>query len=57
MNKIYVLALSVLLTGCTISFTNVDTHGTASDVVDDTMSTPTTVSPDITVPISPISGL
>lgn len=57
MKKLYILAISVMLTGCTLSFSNVDTHGTATDVVDDTLTTSPTVSPDISVPVSAVPGL
>jgi len=42
----------LLLSSCTLSFQNIDTHGTASDLVDDTMSTTPNISPNINVPVS-----
>lgn len=38
------------LTGCTLSFQNVMTSGTASDVVDSDPSTDTTANPNISIP-------
>jgi hypothetical protein len=46
------LMLPLLLCSCTLSFQNIDTHGTASDLVDDTLSTTPNVSPNINVPVS-----
>lgn len=37
------LTLMFILSGCTISFSNISTHGTAQDLVDETQtSSPTT---------------
>lgn len=44
----------VLLSGCGITFQNIDTHGTATDLVDDTESVTPTVSPTLNVPIKPL---
>jgi hypothetical protein len=41
---IIIAALSLLFCGCTISLNNVNTHGTAQDIVDDTQH----VDPEIT---------
>lgn len=37
--------LSIILTACSVSFQNLDTHGHPSDVVDDTQATHTELSP------------
>lgn len=50
MNKLYVLSLAILLTSCTISMVNMDTHGTASDVIDETQAPSTTASPELSLP-------
>lgn len=42
--------LTGLLVSCTISFQNIDTHGTATDLVDENQTTSPTVSPNIEVP-------
>lgn len=47
------IAASMLLSGCTISFQNIDTHGTATDLVDETQSNEPKVSPVIKVPLTP----
>jgi hypothetical protein len=44
-------AVIVLLASCTLSFQNIDTHGTATDLVDENMSTDAQVSPNIEAPI------
>lgn len=55
------LVLSVLsammLSGCTISFQIIDTHGSASDVVDDTASNAPTVSPNLNIPVTGVPKL
>ncbi len=47
-----ILPLLMLLTGCTISFSNVSTHGYANDLVDEDQEATADVSPDIK--LSPI---
>lgn len=57
MNKLYPVALAAVclaLSACTISFQIIDTHGSASDVVDDTQQTDPTVSPNLSIPVSPV---
>jgi hypothetical protein len=44
----------VLFTGCTLSFQNIDTHGMATDLVDENQATSPTVSVPITVPVKPL---
>jgi len=46
------LVFSILLTSCTISFQNIATHGTASDVVDEDQEASPTVSPNIDIPLT-----
>ncbi len=43
-----------LLTGCTINIFQTDTHGSASDVVDETSTISPDIKPEISVPLSPI---
>lgn len=45
------LFLMIYMTSCTLSFTNVMTHGTATDVVDSTPTQETKVDADVDVPI------
>lgn len=44
----------VVLTGCSISFQNIDTHGTATDLVDETQSATPNVSPTLNLPVNPM---
>ena len=54
---IFIVSLMIIcfiLGACTISFQNISTHGTATDLVDENQSPTNTVSPDISVPIRPL---
>ena len=54
MKRLILLAiLPLVLVGCTLSFSNIDTHGTATDVLDEEQGASPTISPTLTVPISP----
>lgn len=54
MKKISCLILFTMLTACcSLSMIQTDTHGTASDVVDDTLTPSTTVTPTVTIPVKP----
>ena len=55
MKKLLILLVCplLLLSSCTLSFSNIDTHGSATDLVDENMSTDPMVSPTITVPLKP----
>lgn len=44
------VSVAALLAGCTISFTNIDTHGTADDVVDEQQAATPTISPQLSLP-------
>lgn len=46
-----------MLTGCTMSFQNISTHGTATDLVDENQTPSTTVSPDIKLSPNMVPGL
>lgn len=48
------ISLAFVLTSCTLSFQNIDTHGVATDVVDEDLQTDADVSPDISLPVSAI---
>jgi hypothetical protein len=54
MIRLILVTLPLLLVGCTISFSNISTHGTATDLVDEQQAASPTVSPDISVPIKPL---
>lgn len=45
------------MVGCTLSFQNIDTHGTATDLVDENQATSPTISPTITVPVSAVPSI
>jgi hypothetical protein len=45
-STLVVLVLNYLLSACTLSFTNVSTHGVADDVVDSTPTSTTDVRPN-----------
>lgn len=44
---------SSMITGCTLSFQNISTHGTATDLVDENQAAQADVSPDISLPVVP----
>jgi hypothetical protein len=44
------VSIAALLSACTISFTNIDTHGTADDVVDEEQAATPTISPTFSLP-------
>ena len=51
-NLVGVLMLTlVLLTGCTLSFQNISTHGIATDLVDDNLAATADVKPVINTPV------
>lgn len=52
--KYLLLLLPLILSGCTLSFQNIDTHGTAYDLVDEAQSTTPTISPNLNLPIKPL---
>lgn len=48
----FLISLMILITSCTISLTNISTHGVASDLVDEDMAATADVKPVISVPLS-----
>lgn len=51
MNRLICLViLPLLLVGCTLSFSNISTHGTATDLVDEEQAATPNVSPTINIP-------
>ena len=61
--KIYITCFGVmclvlvtinLLCSCTISFQNISTHGTATDLVDENQGASPDIRPTIQVPLSPL---
>ena len=47
-------AVAMLLTQCTISFQNISTHGTATDLVDQDQKATSDLKNDVTVPLKAI---
>ncbi len=55
MNRLICLVtLLLFLVGCTVSLSNISTHGTATDLVDEEQGVSPTVSPTLNVPIKPM---
>lgn len=56
MGVILVLLFSTfaLCTSCTVSFQNISTNGRASDIVDENQDASPNISPDITIPFTPL---
>jgi hypothetical protein len=52
MNKF--IFLTLFLQGCTVSLSLVNTHGTASDVVDSTPTTETKTDANVSIPVKAI---
>lgn len=48
---ILISLLAALLVSCTISFQNISTHGTATDLVDETQSPTNDIKPNLVIPI------
>jgi hypothetical protein len=51
MKYLSLIVLTILLNSCTLSFQNISTHGTATDLVDENQTPTNTVSPKFTIPI------
>lgn len=52
--KLLLFSLMLLLSGCTVSLTLANTHGTATDLVDSTPTTETKTDATLHVPVSAI---
>ena len=44
------IAACILLIGCTLSFQNISTHGTATDLVDQDQEASPDISPNLVIP-------
>ena len=53
-NIIVFSALALVLQCCTVSFQNISTHGTATDLVDQDQGATADVKADVTVPVKAI---
>ncbi len=52
MNRLLFVVISLpFVVGCTLSLTNISTHGQATDLVDENQSASPEVSPALTVPV------
>lgn len=43
--------IGLMLVSCTLSFQNISTHGTATDLVDETQSPTNDVKPNLVIPL------
>ena len=50
MKLIEISVALLFLTSCTLSFTNISTHGTATDLVDEEQAAKADVKPNISIP-------
>lgn len=50
MKQVVIATLALTMAGCTLSFQNMDTHGEASDLVDENLTTSPDVSPSLSIP-------
>lgn len=55
MLKYTILSLSLILTSCTLSFQNISTHGTTSEVADSDPSNELSASPNIELPLKALN--
>ncbi len=51
--KFILISIACLMSSCTYSINMVHTHGSASDVVDDTESNTPNIAPVLTIPLKP----
>jgi len=51
MKYLSLIVLTILLNSCTLSFQNISTHGTATDLVDEDQTPTNTVSPKFKIPV------
>ncbi len=53
MKLLEISIVMMFFTSCTLSFTNISTHGTATDLVDEEQTTSPDVKPNISIPNIP----
>ena len=51
MTKFLIVSLALTFQCCTISFQNISTHGTATDLVDENQTASPDVKTDLTIPV------
>jgi len=50
----FLLIWATMLSSCTVSFQNISTHGTATDLVDEDQGATADVSPNVSIPLKPL---
>ena len=50
MKIVICIIMAVILTACTLSFQNISTHGTATDLVDEEQATSPNIAPNLVIP-------
>lgn len=55
--KYILLSLMCLLSSCTYNVSMAHTEGVADDVIDDTATNTPDISPTVTIPLGPASGI
>lgn len=50
---VIILYFLLYMTSCTISFQNISTHGTATDLVDENQTPHNDIKPSLVIPINP----
>ena len=53
LSLILLIAMMLFTCSCTISFQNISTHGTATDLVDEEQKTDAEISPALSIPLTP----
>ena len=57
MKLVYSIITAALLTSCSFTFNQTDTHGEAEDLIDNTPTNNPTIEPDISIPVSMLPSL
>jgi len=54
MTFLILTAILLFMISCTISFQNISTHSTATDLVDENQTSDPNISPNVNIPIKPL---
>ncbi len=54
MKYLSLIVLTILFSSCTLSFQNISTHGTATDLVDENQTPTNTISTKLAIPVGGI---
>ena len=57
MKIIYIISTALFLSSCTLSMNQTDTHGTATQVGEDSPQTNPTINPNVNIPVSAAPSL